>query len=122
MSKIKEIKPGPNSISRKLASFWKEQINAVDEAQSRWIKRGNQVVKRYRDERTNFDGNDLRRMNLLWTNISIMMPAILSDVPVPNIDRKFNDKDPVARLSATILERSLRNEIEDNKLFISLRM
>lgn len=119
--KSKDIKPGPNTISRKLASFWKEQVNAVDEAQFKYIKRGNQVIRRYRDERTNSEGSDLRRMNLLWTNISIMMPAILSDEPVPNIDRKFNDKDPTARLSATILERSLRNEMEDNKLYSSLR-
>lgn len=119
-NKNKEIKPGANNISRKLASFWKEQINAVDEAQARWIKRGNMVVKRYRDERTNFEGNGIRRMNLLWTNKQIMKPAIYSDTPVPNVDRKFNDKDPTALLSSIMLERSLRNELEDNNLHMAV--
>ena len=29
-NKNKELTPGENVISRKLASFWKEQINTVD--------------------------------------------------------------------------------------------
>lgn len=111
----KELKPGKNTISRKLAAFWKEQINAVGEANARWVKRGGTVIKRYRDERTRVDEDQNRKMNLLWTNIAIMKPAIYNRCPIPNVDRKFADKDPTALLSAQMMERSLRNELESNR-------
>src|SRR5689334_1187836 len=106
--KTKIVKPGENTISRKLSAFWKEQVNAVDEAQSPWLKISNNIVKRYRDNRNKTDIDSQRRMNMLWTYTQIMMPSIYSQKPIANVDRTFLDKDPIGRLSARMLERSLR--------------
>lgn len=119
-SKISKIKSGENVISRKLASFWKEQIEYVDESNKGWIKRGKHVVNRYRDTRSKLENDSQRRMNILWTNVSIMDPAIYSKCPLPIVDRKFLDRDVTGRLSSQILERGLRSEVKINGLHTSI--
>lgn len=109
-----KIEPGPNMVSRKLAAYWKDQINTLDQAQSRWVKRGNDIIKRFRDERNRASEEGQRRMNLLWANIKILKPAVYGKPPVPIIERRFLDKDPVGRLSSMMLERTIRNEINLN--------
>lgn len=109
-----KLKPGRGRESFRLAGFWKEQINAVDEGQARWIKRGNMVLKRFRDERSKLETEGMRRMNLLWANIKIMKPAIYSKCPIPIIDRKFLDRDPTGRLSSQILERTTKSQLSNN--------
>lgn len=110
----KEIKPGPGVLSRKLCAFWKDQVNLADRANAKWLKRGNTIIKRYRDERSRADEGSTRRMNILWTNIKILAPAIYSKCPTVVAERKYLTKDPVGRLSAQILERVSRSEIEVN--------
>lgn len=114
------LKPGPGRESFKLAAYWKSQVKAYEEATKRWFKRGNTVVKRFRDERNRIDEEGQRRMNLLWSNMKVMKPAIYSKCPIPIVDRKFLDRDPNARLSSQILERALRNEITLNGYHNSL--
>jgi len=118
--KTKELQPGENVISRKLAAFWKEQIEDVDTRDANWYKKGAQISKRYRDERNKLETDGQRKFNILWTNTQIMIPALYSNRPIANIDRTFLDRDPVGRLSARMLERSVRNEMEDDTLHDSV--
>lgn len=106
------LSPGPGKESFKIAQYWKSQDNSYEAATRKWVKRGNTVVKRFRDERNKADEEGTRRMNLLWANYKVMKPAIYSRCPDPVVDRKFLDRDPVGRLSAQILERTLRNELK----------
>lgn len=114
------LKPGPGRESFKLAQFWKSQVEAYEEATRRWLKRGNTVIKRFRDERNRIDEEGQRRMNLLWSNMMVMKPAIYSKCPIPVVDRKFLDRDPTGRLSSQILERALKNEIDANSFHTAL--
>jgi hypothetical protein len=101
----------------RLAKFWLGQIDKVkdDPRQKRWIKRGQTIEKRYRDERTRVDGEDgNKRYNALWANVQILTPAIYGKCPTPIAERRFRDKDPTGRAAAQILERALRNEVEIN--------
>lgn len=118
--KLVSISPGENVISQKLASFWIDQIDQVDKLNNNWHKKSDMIIKRFRDERSKSEDNQ-RRMNILWTNFKIMMPALYGKRPIPVIERRFLDKDPVGRLSATILERANRNEIETNGLHHAIK-
>lgn len=110
-----ELSPGPGKESFKLAAFWKSQVEMVDKSQTRWFKRGDMVLKRYRDERGRGDEDSgQRRMNLLWANVKVMKPAIYSRCPIPIVDRKFLDRDPTGRLSSQMLERSIINELSND--------
>lgn len=118
-----EIKPGTSQVARDIASFWKEQRGTVDQSNKQWMNDAKDIILRFRDERGTTANKDqtMRRFNALWANYKILFPAILSNCPVPVVERKFLDRDPKARLSAQILERSSRNEIETNDLYPSLR-
>lgn len=100
--------------SRRMARYWKTQINAADEDTSSWHKRGDQIIKRFRDERDRATEEGQRRVNSLWAWYEIMRPAVYSRCPQANVERRFLDRDPTGRMSAMILERALRFELETN--------
>lgn len=118
-----EIKPGVSQTARDIASFWKEQRGQVDKGYKDWLNQSKEIIQRFRDERGTTINKDqlIRRFNALWANYKILFPAILSNCPQPVVERKFLDRDPKARLSAQILERASRNEIETNDLYPSLK-
>ena len=106
--------PDGGKESMRLASFWNDQIEKMgkNKAFVKFIKRGHTIEERYRDERLKSDQESRRRYNSLWSNVEILQPAIYGRAPTPLAERKFGDKDPIARGAAQMLERALRNEIE----------
>lgn len=106
--------PDGGDEGKRLADFWQKQVTKVkdDTKYKRFIKRGQTIEKRYRDERNRTDGEGARRYNSLWANVQILAPAIYGKPPLPIAERRFRDKDPVGRNAAQILERALRNEME----------
>ncbi len=116
------LTPGPGRESFKLAQYWKSQVAGYEQATRKWNKRGNGVVKRFRDERNRMDEEGQRRMNLLWANYKVMKPAIYSRCPDPIVDRKFLDRDPVGRISSQMLERTLKNELGTSGYHDSISM
>ena len=63
--------PDGGEEGRRLARFWLDQINAVkDNGQHKhWVRRGETIIKRYRDERNRTDEEGQRRYNALWSNV-----------------------------------------------------
>lgn len=120
MKTVEEIKGDPD-LSRRMAAYWKTQVESADENNARWHKRGDLIVKRYKDERDKASEEGTRRLNMLWSNISILAPAIYGRRPVPIAERRFLDRDPVGRLSAQMVERAMRNEIEDNGFHAAIK-
>jgi len=106
--------PDGGDESRRLAKYWQSQLEAIkDNSQfKRWVKRGSDIVKRYRDERTRDEDDGQRHYNSLWSNVEILKPALYGKIPLPVVERRFKDKDPSGRGAAQMLERALRNEIE----------
>ena len=93
-------------------SHWLTEIELAekDKYYSEWCKRCEKVEKRYRDER----GLDLysdttrnKKFNIFWSNVQTLQPAIYSRLPKPEVKRRFNDADPLARSSSQILERGI---------------
>lgn len=96
-------------------TYWLAQLNAYDQAFRAWETRTRKIVKRYRAE-----GCDVKdslassrpTYNILYANISILQPAIYNQPPVPMVERRNNDRDPIGRLASMILQRALMNTIE----------
>jgi len=101
---------------RRLAKHWMTQIDQLrdNSEYKRWAKRGDTIEKRYRDERNRVDEEGQRRYNSLWSNTEILRPALYGRQPLPVVERRFRDRDPIGRNAASMLERALRNEIEIN--------
>jgi hypothetical protein len=94
-----------------MAAHWKSQIEQCDKATNNWHKRGEKILKHFRDEREQQDAGVAKRLNLFWSNSKVKNPAVYSKAPVPICERRFLDKDPTGRVAATILERALRYEM-----------
>ena len=107
--------------SFRMAKFWLNEIDEVDKLQKSWFTKGDSIIERFRDERNLSNASVIRRLNVLWTNIKTMMPALYGKPPIPYVERRFLQRDPVAKLSSTILERVVKNEIEINGLHNSIR-
>jgi hypothetical protein len=89
--------------------YWHDQIETAQKTFDKWEKRGQKVVKRYRDER---DAIEMPRMkfNILWSNIQVLFPSLYGRQAKPEVSRRFSDQDPIGRLASTMLERVMEYE------------
>lgn len=103
---------------QEMAAHWKTQIELCDKETRRFHKRGKVISEKYRDDRGSAsdgdkpDGGTKRTLNLFWSNVQTLKPAIYSKTPVPICERRFLDKDITGRVASTILERALRYEVQ----------
>ena len=90
--------------------YWHDQIEHATKVFDKWEKRGQKVVRRYRDER---DAIEMPRMkfNILWSNISVLFPALYGRQAKPEVSRRYMDQDPVGRMACTMLERVVEYEV-----------
>lgn len=95
---------------KKSASAWQNQLTLSKKADEKWCERSRKIVKRYRDERGNDNGEV--RYNILWSNVRTMFPAVYARKPQAQVERRFKDADPVGRVAAEIVERVLQFEID----------
>ena len=98
------------SEDKQSAQPWHDELSRYKEVFKKWTERGEKVVKRYRDERKDVEATDAR-FNIFWSNVQTLKPAIYAKPPNPEISRRFEDQNDVARVASTILERVLAYEI-----------
>lgn len=99
---------------------WKSELDYAlkDKEYKAWVERSEKIVKRYRDQRPD-TVTSKRRLNILWSNVQTLKPAVLAKPPKALAERRFLDRDPVGRLASMIMERCLNNQIEQGNLFES---
>lgn len=119
---------GDDEAAKQPAAFvkyWCDQLKAYDNEFEAWVSRCRKIVRRYRDERTaNSDGTPSptgARYNVLWSNVQTLQPAIYIKPPKPNVERRYLDKDPLARIASMTLERALEVQIEVGYLHKSMQ-
>lgn len=91
------------------------EIELYERTYKKWEKRAKKIVKRYRDDRGDMESgasSKASKYNILWSNVNTLKPAVFSRLPQPEVSRRYKDKDPVARVASTMLERALKYEIE----------
>lgn len=117
-----ESEEGRNDKS--FVTYWLGQLGAYEDEFKSWDTRCKKIVKRYRDDRSSdSDGKPAggARFNALWSNIQTLQPAIYIKPPQPVAERRFLDKDPLARLASMTIERSLEVQIEVGYLHPSMQ-
>ena len=109
---------GPPSDPATTVSRWLAEIAAYEKTFETWSTRVPKIVKRYRDElkassRLSSEADEQQRtFNVLWANVSTLQPALYSRSPVPEVGRRWKDRDPIARAAAEILERGLSYSLD----------
>lgn len=94
--------------------FWLQQLELSEREDRNFVKRGRKIVERYRDERSrNLTDRGVKRYNILWSNVQTLLPALYNRTPKPEVDRRFKDSSPTARLGAMVLERALSYALDN---------
>jgi hypothetical protein len=94
--------------------WWKKQIEDTERIlEKKWWTAAENIISRYLDDRSDMnEGGDLRRYNIFWANVQIMMAALYATPPSPNVRRQNSDpKDDIGRVAALILERASQTEL-----------
>lgn len=89
---------------------WINAIASYEQEFSQWEKRVQSILDRYTDKKAL--QRKRARFNILWSNVQTLIPAVFSRLPKPDVSRRFRDNDPVGRVAALLLERSLEFEVE----------
>lgn len=94
-------------------AYWIAQCDLAEKEVDDFWKRGDRVVKRYRDERAPNRGKGSGKFNILWANVETLMPVLYAKVPKPDVSPRWVDtKEGTSRLASTILERGLSYFVE----------
>lgn len=88
---------------------WIVEIEQADQWCNNWYQTAQRCLDRYRDERKNASSSDdgERRINIFWSNVSTLQPALYARRAKPVVERRFKDADPIGRTAAEVLERAV---------------
>lgn len=97
-----------NNYSADSYKHWKQQIEAAESWRSAFVKRGDRIVDRYRDEDNEY-GNS--KYNILYSNTETLLPVVYSTPPKADVRAK--DPSQISkRKGASIIEDALNYYIE----------
>lgn len=90
--------------------YWLAELDLSKQAHDEWLKDAKRVMKLYRGKKGD---NGRSRMNILWSNVSTLQPALFQKMPDPVVERRFKQKDPVARAVSEVVQRALRFQCDE---------
>lgn len=99
------------SNPRGVAARWIAELRMAEQDAHRFVERGREIERRYMDERTTPE-RDQVRFNALWSNIQVLKPAIYATPPKAVVQRRYLDQDVTARAASTILQRAIQTNID----------
>lgn len=102
-----EVKEDIGSSALDKARYWRLELEAASKEEEDYRKRADELVDMYKQGEKSG-----KAFNILWANTETLKPAIYSHVPVPDVRRRFKDKDPTGRAVAELIERALKYCIE----------
>lgn len=90
---------------------WLKEISLAEKERETWKGQARDALRRFSEKptaRSEFSSwNDGSRYNILWSNVNTLSPAYYGDSPKTQVERYFKDSDPVGRVAAMIMERSI---------------
>lgn len=87
---------------------WLAEWDLADAREKDWRAESEKVWQIYNSK--NVSGNSF---NILWSNTETLRPAAYNSMPTPDVRRRFRDADPVGKIAATVLERSIAFSIDE---------
>lgn len=93
------------------AKRWLDALRISGKNQEKWEKKASKIEERYKDERSEYE-SEIKRFNILWSNIETLRPAVYARTPKPVVVRRFKDQDPIGKETSEILERALEYAVD----------
>jgi hypothetical protein len=88
-------------------TFWLDAIDAAGKEEKDWRESAQKVLDIYRGE----DKGETE-FNIVYSNVETLLPAIYNSTPVPDVRRRFGDRDPIAKTVADMLERAISYSLD----------
>lgn len=95
------------------ASFvrrWLESIQLASEEEKDWRKVSAEARDVYEAAKDSLTGT---AFNIYYANIETLRPALYNSTPVPDVRRRYGDRDPAAKEGADAIERCISYAIDD---------
>jgi hypothetical protein len=83
--------------------LWLDQIERSGADEKKWREDAEKAEDVYQSK----EGSRNREFNIFHANIETIVPALYNSTPIPDVRRRFADKDPVGKVVSDIIERSL---------------
>ena len=99
----------------KLGAKWLERIAAADKREDGWQKDAKQAESTYLAGCDGEDGEE-PEFNILHSNVETIVPSIYNSAGKPDIRPRHNNRYPVAKAVADILERSIIALVDDSRM------
>ena len=95
------------------AALWVQKIQKQLKDEDDWRKEAQLAVAVF-EASSKASGISYRRsvFNIFHSNVQTMVPAAYGSTPIPDVRRRFGDKDQMARLGAQIAERCIQSSID----------
>lgn len=102
--------PAPSAVVKR----WLLELDMAEQHEREWRERGRKIVELYRDEKRKAEDSSAanRRYNILYSNTEVLKGAVYSQAPIPDVRRRFVDRDPVGRIAAQVMQRALAYSID----------
>jgi hypothetical protein len=94
-----------SSADADIATRWQQEIARYDKWSEDWRKRCEKILKIY--ARQKMASAKKRKFAMLWANTEVLKPSVYSRAPIPQISRRYKDKDSIGRVASELLERSV---------------
>lgn len=88
--------------------LWLDQIQRSGDDEKDWRDDAEKAEHVYQSK----EGSRNREFNIFHANIETIVPALYNSTPIPDVRRRFADKDPVGKVVSDIIERSLSFEVD----------
>lgn len=99
---VKATGPRANEVA-----YWNRQIKAAKDREKQYRKIAREFVNIYEAEK-----KQANSFNILYSNTETLQPALYNEVPRPVVQRRYKDEDPLGKLVAKTLERTLEYAID----------
>lgn len=106
---------------------WLDAIQISEEEEKPWRETAERACVTYRSGVPAVATTDtnLNTFNLFHANVETLVPALYNSTPIPDVRRRFNDPDPVAKEVSELFERSISYQIDaydfDHTMLASIR-
>ncbi len=93
--------------------IWLDAISISGNEEEGWRKDAQSAFDLYRqsaDKASTHSAN--KKFNIFHANVETICPALYNSTPIPDVRRRFNDSDPIAKTVADIQERCLQYSVE----------
>lgn len=88
---------------------WLKELRDARKREENYRKEAADLVKLYEGE----EGSK-NQFNILYSNTETLSPALYNSTPRPEVKRRYNDPDPLAKAACDVVKRLLAYQLDDN--------